>query len=102
MTHDILHSDITLATRLMGDHRPDQEIILALVQRGVDPAKAAKLLDDLRSGCGFDLLAEKGAALEDAASQGLLRRHADRIAPTLAGMAVADPLAVDLAPDSAD
>ena len=50
MTHDILQSDITLATRLVGDQRPDDEIILALVHRGVDPAQAAKLLDDLRSG----------------------------------------------------
>ena len=50
MTHDILQSDIALATRLMGDQRPDEEILRALVYRGVDPAKAAKLLDDLHSG----------------------------------------------------
>ena len=50
MTHDILHSDIALATRLMGDHRSDQEILQALAYRGVDPAKVAKLLDDLHNG----------------------------------------------------
>jgi hypothetical protein len=50
MTHDILQSDITLATRLIGDQCPNEEVILALVHRGVDPAQAAKLLDDLRSG----------------------------------------------------
>lgn len=56
-------------------------------------------LDDLRA-CGFDLLAGKGAALADAEARGLLRRHGGRIAPTLRGMAVADHLAVELAPDS--
>jgi hypothetical protein len=50
MTHNILHSDVTLAKRLMNEQRPDQEIIQALVHRCVDAAQAAKLLDDLRSG----------------------------------------------------
>jgi hypothetical protein len=50
MTHDILQSDIALATRLMGEHRSNEEILRALKYRGVDPAKAAKLLDDLHSG----------------------------------------------------
>jgi hypothetical protein len=50
MTHDVLQSDIELATRLRDDHRSNEEIILALVQRGVDPGKAAQLADDLRSG----------------------------------------------------
>ena len=50
MTHDILQTDIDLATRLRDDHRSDEEIILALVHRGVDPAKAAQLVDDLRNG----------------------------------------------------
>ncbi len=50
MTSDILQSDIELATRLRGDQRPDDEIISALTHRGVDPAKAAQLLDDLRNG----------------------------------------------------
>ena len=50
MTHDILQSDIELATRLRDDHRPDDEIILALVHRGVDAGQAAQLVDDLRKG----------------------------------------------------
>ncbi len=50
MTHDLLQSDIDLAKRLRGDHRADEEIITALVNRGIDPAQAALLLDDLRSG----------------------------------------------------
>jgi hypothetical protein len=50
MTHDILQSDIELATRLRDDHRSDDEIILALVHRGVDPGPAAQLVDDLRNG----------------------------------------------------
>ena len=58
-------------------------------------------LDDLRSVCGFDPLAEKGDALSGAASRGLLIRRAGRVVPTLAGMAVADHLAVELAPDTA-
>ena len=50
MTHDILQSDVTLARRLLDEQRPDPEIILALTHRGVDSARAAKLLEDLRSG----------------------------------------------------
>ena len=50
MTHDIVQSDIALASRLIGAQRPDQEILQALVLRGIDPAQAAKLLDDLHNG----------------------------------------------------
>jgi hypothetical protein len=50
MTHDIVQSDIALATRLIGNQRSDQEILQALANRGVDPLQAAKLLDDLHSG----------------------------------------------------
>jgi len=50
MTHDILQTDIDLATRLRDDQRPDEEIILALAHRGVDAAKAAELVDNLRNG----------------------------------------------------
>ncbi|MGO8928748.1 MAG: hypothetical protein ACLQU3_17920 [Limisphaerales bacterium] len=50
MTHDVLRTDIELATRLRAAERPDDEIIAALVQRGVDPAGAARLVDDLRDG----------------------------------------------------
>jgi hypothetical protein len=50
MTPDILQTDIELATRLRTEQRPDEEIILALVYRGVDRGSAAKLVDDLRNG----------------------------------------------------
>jgi hypothetical protein len=50
MTHDVLRADIDLAIRLRDDHRPDDEIILALVHRGVDPGQAAQLLDNLSKG----------------------------------------------------
>ena len=48
----------------------------------------------------MDLPAEKGSVLADAESAGLLRRKARRIEPTLKGMALADQLAVDLAPEA--
>ena len=57
-------------------------------------------LDGLREICGVDLIAEKGAILARAESEGLLHRNADRIEPTLEGLAVADQLAVDLAPEA--
>lgn len=50
MTPDVLQSDIELATRLRDEQRPSDEIIRALVHRGVDPVKAAQLLDDLLNG----------------------------------------------------
>lgn len=52
----------------------------------------------LRSSCGLDLLAEKGAFLDSAESEGLLQRRGEQILPTLRGMAMADYLAVELAP----
>jgi hypothetical protein len=53
MTHDILQSDINLAIRLRADQHPDEEVIAALVQRGVDRVKASQLIDDLRNGRPF-------------------------------------------------
>jgi hypothetical protein len=50
MTHDLLQSDITLATKLIGDGCPDEEILKALTSRGVPQASAAKALEELRSG----------------------------------------------------
>jgi hypothetical protein len=50
MTHDILPTDIALAVKLVEEQRPDAEILEALAYRSVDPAKAAKVLDDLRHG----------------------------------------------------
>ena len=48
MTHDILQTDIDLATKLKDDQHPDEDIVLALVRRGITQAKAAQLVDDLR------------------------------------------------------
>ncbi len=50
MTHDILQTDIDLATKLMAEGRTDEEIVATLAQRRVDPAKAFQLVDDLRQG----------------------------------------------------
>jgi oxygen-independent coproporphyrinogen-3 oxidase len=57
-------------------------------------------LDELRKTCGVDLPAEKGQVLARAESDGLLHRNASRVAPTLKGLAVADQLAVALAPEA--
>jgi oxygen-independent coproporphyrinogen-3 oxidase len=57
-------------------------------------------LKELQNACGVDLPAEKGSVLARAESDGLLRRKAGRIEPTLKGMAVADQLAADLAPEA--
>jgi hypothetical protein len=50
MTNDILRTDIELATRLLEEKRPDDQIITALTFRGIDPARAAQVVDDLRNG----------------------------------------------------
>ncbi|MCX6923755.1 MAG: hypothetical protein NT154_11190 [Verrucomicrobia bacterium] len=50
MTKDILQTDIDLAKRLRDEQRPDEEIVQALVHRGVDPTKAANVADALRNG----------------------------------------------------
>lgn len=50
MTHDILQSDVDLAKDLVRANRPDPEIVNALVQRRIDPVKAARLVADLRQG----------------------------------------------------
>jgi oxygen-independent coproporphyrinogen-3 oxidase len=55
-------------------------------------------LETLRRECGVDLLLEKRDAIDEAVSEGLLNCSADRIRPTLKGMAVADALAEELAP----
>jgi oxygen-independent coproporphyrinogen-3 oxidase len=57
-------------------------------------------LEELQNACRVDLLAEKGWVLAQAESDGLIHRKAHRIKPTLKGMAVADQLAVDLAPEA--
>jgi hypothetical protein len=50
MTNAILESDIELAKALIASHRPEHEIIAALVNRRIDPEKAAKVIADLRNG----------------------------------------------------
>jgi len=69
------------------------EIIL-LGLRTTDGVSLEKLL-----ALGFDLPAEKEAELCQAFSSGLIRRSTDRVVPTLRGMALADRLALELAPD---
>lgn len=56
-------------------------------------------LAELREVYGTDLAREKGALLGRAEAEGLLRCEGERVAPTLRGMAVADRLAVELAPE---
>ncbi len=50
MTNDILTSDIDLAWRLLRAGRPDKEIVAALARRGLETAKATRLVEDLRTG----------------------------------------------------
>ena len=50
MTHDLLQSDVEVAIRLMAEGRADDQIITALARRRLDPAKAVRLVDDLRNG----------------------------------------------------
>jgi hypothetical protein len=72
MTNDILRTDIELATRLMEEKRPAEEIIAALIPRGIDRAKATQLVDDLRNGKKIDDLATLPMEL------GLARRSRSR------------------------
>ena len=50
MTHEVLRADIDLAMRLRDEQRPADEIITALVHRGVSPSQAVQLLDTLSKG----------------------------------------------------
>jgi hypothetical protein len=50
MTHHILQSDIELARKLLAANRPEAEIVAALTRRGVEPAKATRLVEDLQCG----------------------------------------------------
>jgi coproporphyrinogen III oxidase-like Fe-S oxidoreductase len=77
----------------------------------IGPAERAleHLLLGLRTRDGVDLALLRGLGLDLAAhpllprllDEGLLRRQADRLVPTLAGWAVADGLAAALAPRAA-
>ena len=72
MTNEILRTDIELAIRLIDEKRPTEEVIAALVPRGIDRAKATQLVDDLRSGKRVDVQATLPIEL------GLARRSRSR------------------------
>ena len=50
MIHEIVSSDVDFARGMMGSGHPDAEILAYLASRGLDPAKAAQLVVDLRHG----------------------------------------------------
>jgi hypothetical protein len=50
MIHEILSSDVEFAKGMLDASHSDAEILGYLASRGIDPAKAAELLDDLRHG----------------------------------------------------
>jgi hypothetical protein len=50
MIREILSSDVEFAQGMLNSSHSDAEILAYLTLRGVDPAKAAELLDDLRHG----------------------------------------------------
>jgi oxygen-independent coproporphyrinogen-3 oxidase len=78
-------------------HQLAAEIILMGLR-----TRAGFSLDRVRTACGVELTDEKGGFVTRAVSVGLLRVGRGRIVPTLRGMAVADRLAVDLAPEASD
>ncbi len=50
MTRNVLPTDIELASRLVAAGRPTENVVAALVSRGVDAASAAQVADDLLHG----------------------------------------------------
>ena len=50
MIHEILSSDVEFAKGMLGSSHSDAEILAYLASRGIDPAKAVELLDQLRHG----------------------------------------------------
>jgi len=50
MTHDILPSDVECAKAMLDSSHSDAEILAFLATRGIEPAKAGGLVDDLRHG----------------------------------------------------
>jgi hypothetical protein len=50
MIHEILSSDVEFAKGMLNSSHSDAEILAYLTLRGLEPAKAAELLDDLRHG----------------------------------------------------
>jgi len=50
MIHEILQSDVELARGMLDSSHTDAEILSYLASRGIEAAKAAQLVDDLRHG----------------------------------------------------
>ena len=50
MIHEILPSDVEAARAMLTSNHSDAEILAFLATRGIDPAKAGGLVDDLRHG----------------------------------------------------
>jgi hypothetical protein len=50
MIHEIVSSDVDLAMEMMASGQTDTEILASLASRGLDPAQAAGLMDDLHQG----------------------------------------------------
>jgi hypothetical protein len=81
MVHDILPSDVELARGMLDSGHSDAEAVAFLASRGVEPAKALELLDDLRLGRtpNAQIFSIPGASDHaDAAiagTQPLVRRH---------------------------
>ena len=50
MIHEVLASDVDFATGMMNSGHHDAEILTCLTSRGLEPAKAAALLQDLHEG----------------------------------------------------
>ena len=50
MIHEILPSDVELARGMLDSSHSDAEILAYLASRGIEPSKAAELVDDLRHG----------------------------------------------------
>ena len=50
MIREIVSSDVDFARGMMDSGHPDAELLAHLASRGLDPTKAAQLVDDLRRG----------------------------------------------------
>ncbi len=68
-----------------------EQALLETVYLGLRTQKGVSL-DDLRKEYGYDLLSEKGSEITRFREAGLIRLDGDRLAPTRAGLAVADSL----------
>ncbi len=60
MTHDILPADVDLANKLRSAGHSDEDVITAMVHRGIDRGEATQLVDDLRNGRHVKTKIQKG------------------------------------------